>query len=46
VDLEISPEPSEEERLAIVAALAEDEAERDLESPWARALLPAPAEEP
>jgi hypothetical protein len=36
--LEITPQPSEEERAAIEAALAEDVGERS--SPWADALLP------
>jgi hypothetical protein len=39
MDLEITPEPSKEERAAIEAALAqEDEASRP--SPWADELLP------
>jgi hypothetical protein len=39
MDLDITPEPSEEERAAIEAALAqEDEASRP--SPWADELLP------
>jgi hypothetical protein len=38
---EISPEPSEEERAAILEALAAEEAERRGESPWIHALLPA-----
>jgi hypothetical protein len=38
MELEVSPEPSEEERAAIAAALAEDDAEAG--SPWAEALLP------
>jgi hypothetical protein len=33
VELEIRPEPTEEERAAIVAALAE-EAEKPLSAPW------------
>jgi hypothetical protein len=40
VTLEIEPEPSEEERQAIVAALAAEEAEAPRESAWARAVLP------
>jgi hypothetical protein len=39
VDFVITPEPSEEERAAIVAALAED-AEEQRVSPWAQELLP------
>jgi hypothetical protein len=45
VELEITPEPSTAEREAIEAALAED-AHRDLPSPWADRLLPAPDGEP
>ena len=37
--LHISPEPSEGERKAILAALAAEVAERE-RSPWAEALLP------
>jgi hypothetical protein len=37
---EISPEPSEEERTAILEALAAEEAERRA-SPWSDSLLPA-----
>lgn len=40
-DLQITPEPSEAERAAILAALAEEEREQRL-SPWAEALLPRP----
>jgi hypothetical protein len=38
---EITPEPSEEERAAILEALAAEEAERGRASPWGDALLPA-----
>jgi hypothetical protein len=38
---EISPEPSDEERAAILEALAAEEAERRLASPWSDAPLPA-----
>jgi hypothetical protein len=38
---EISPEPSEAERAAILEALAAEEAERRGASPWSDALLPA-----
>ena len=38
--LEITPEPDEAERKAILAALAADEGERPAVS-WAAALLPA-----
>lgn len=36
---EITPEPDEDERQAILAALAAEVEEREL-SPWAQALLP------
>ena len=39
MDYEISPEPSEAERAAIVAALAE-EGEQAAVSPWGEAALP------
>ena len=39
--LEITPEPDEAERKAILAALAADEGERPAASEWAAALLPA-----
>jgi hypothetical protein len=38
--VEITPEPDEAERKAILAALAEEEADRPAESAWAEALLP------
>jgi hypothetical protein len=38
MEFEISPEPSEDERAAILAALA-DESEREAVSPWEQALL-------
>jgi hypothetical protein len=37
---EITPEPSEEERAAIVAALAAERDERGSGSSWSDALLP------
>jgi hypothetical protein len=37
---EISPEPDEAERAAILAALAAEAAEERAVSPWADALLP------
>jgi hypothetical protein len=37
---EITPEPEEDERKAILAALAADEAARPAGSEWADALLP------
>jgi hypothetical protein len=40
MDLEIAPEPSEAERRAVLAALAEADAEAPRPSPWAAALLP------
>jgi hypothetical protein len=39
--LEITPEPDEAERQAIVTALAAEEAEQLAASEWAAALLPA-----
>ena len=39
--LEITPEPDEAERRAILAALAADEGELPAASEWAAALLPA-----
>jgi hypothetical protein len=39
--LEITPEPGETERQAILAALAAEEAEQSPTSEWAAALLPA-----
>jgi len=40
MELEISPQPSEEERAAIAAALAEER--ESLPSPWPGAVLPDP----
>ncbi|HKU56855.1 MAG TPA: hypothetical protein VJP41_07525 [Gaiellaceae bacterium] len=37
---EITPEPDEDERKAILAALAAEEAERPAVSEWTAALLP------
>lgn len=42
--LEITPEPSEEERQAVLAALEEEEADGGKPSPWRRAGL-GPGEE-
>jgi hypothetical protein len=39
--LEITPEPDEAERKAILAALAAEDAEQPALSQWASALLPA-----
>jgi hypothetical protein len=39
--LEITPEPDEAEREAILAALAAEQAEHPAASEWAAALLPA-----
>ena len=39
--LEITPEPDEGERKAILAALAADDGEQPAASKWAAALLPA-----
>ncbi len=38
--VEITPEPDEAERRAILAALAAEEAERPASSEWAAGLLP------
>jgi hypothetical protein len=38
--VEITPEPDEAERKAILAALAQDDADRPSGSAWAAALLP------
>ena len=49
MDYEISPEPDDAERAAIVAALAADGAEQQRLSPWAQSVLPersAEADEP
>ncbi len=46
MDFEITPEPTDEEREAILAALAEDEDEPETRSAWAEALLPARSDEP
>ena len=40
MDVEISPEPDESEREAILAALADDQAEVEALSPWVQAVLP------
>ena len=45
VEVEITPEPSEEERRAILAALAEEEAGPRPDSAWTRSLLPPRAGE-
>jgi len=42
---EMSPEPDEVEREAIIAALADDAREREPVSPWVRAVLPERAGE-
>ena len=38
--VEIAPEPDEQERAAILAALAAEEAERPVDPPWATAMRP------
>jgi hypothetical protein len=38
---EITPEPTEEERAAIVEALAAEQSDRQPTAPWGNALLPA-----
>jgi hypothetical protein len=46
MDVEITPEPSEEERRAILEALREDERQESAPTPWRRAALgPGPEEE-
>jgi len=40
VNYDISPEPDEAERAAILEALAAEKAERDAASPWADTVLP------
>jgi hypothetical protein len=46
VTLEITPEPSEEERQAIAAALAAEAAEGDGEPEWPRLVLPQRGDQP
>ena len=41
MQLEITPEPDEAERKAILAALAAEKSEQPAGSEWAAALLPA-----
>jgi hypothetical protein len=45
MDLEITPEPDEHEREAILAALAEEVSEAPVDSPWAQALRPERGDE-
>jgi hypothetical protein len=45
MQFQITPEPDEAEREAILAALAAEEAEQPAVSGWAAALLPARDEE-
>ena len=46
MDVEITPEPSEEERQAILAALADERSESEPPSPWRQAGLgPGPDDE-
>jgi hypothetical protein len=40
VDIVITPEPSDEERAAIAAALEQESSEAGTHSPWPEALLP------
>lgn len=40
MDFEITPEPDEKTREAILAALAEEDEEHPPASPWAERLLP------
>jgi hypothetical protein len=44
--VQITPEPDEAERKAILAALAAEEAEQPGNSDWASPLLPAREDEP
>jgi hypothetical protein len=44
--VEITPEPDEAERKAILAALAAEEAEQSETSAWATALLPGRDDDP
>jgi len=46
VEFEITPEPTDEEREAILAALADDDGEPEPGSAWAEALLPPRVDEP
>jgi hypothetical protein len=46
VPVQITPEPDEAERRAILAALAAEEAEQPEAAEWAVALLPAREDEP
>ena len=46
MSLEITPEPGEHERKAILAALAAEEAEQPGASEWAAALLPTRDDDP
>jgi hypothetical protein len=46
VPVQITPEPDEGERKAILAALAAEEAEQPIASEWAAALRPARDDEP
>jgi hypothetical protein len=45
VSVQITPEPDEAERRAILAALAAEEAEQPVASAWAAALLPVRGED-
>jgi len=46
MELEISPEPDEQTRRAILAALAADDSEHPAPSAWAEQLLPRRDDEP
>lgn len=46
MELEISPEPDEQTRRAIVAALAAEDSEHHGASAWAEQLLPRREDEP
>jgi hypothetical protein len=46
MSVEITPEPGDAERKAILTALAAEEAEQPRASEWAAALLPARDDDP
>ena len=46
MSIEITPEPGDAERKAVLAALAAEEAEQPRASEWGAALLPARDDDP
>jgi hypothetical protein len=46
VDIVITPEPSDDERAAIAAALELESSEAESHSPWQEALLPVRMDDP